>query len=217
MKALLIIDVQNDFLPGGALAVPDGESIVPVINKLQPKFNLIVATQDWHPKDHESFACVQDKKPGDSIMLHGICQTLWSRHCVQGTFGAEFYSGLDITRVSETIRKGSDKKIDSYSCFFDNDHKSSTGLEVFLKEKSVTEIYIAGLATDYCVKHSVLDACLLGFNTFVICDAVRGVNLIPGEVEKAFEEMQKAGAKRIESSFIMRSMECGFRNKLNND
>jgi len=195
MKALIIVDLQNDFLPGGMLAVPKGDEIVPIINQLQQKFELIVATQDWHPKDHESFADVHDKKPDETILIHKIKQTLWPRHCVQDSSGAAFFSGLDMSRISKIIRKGSDKQVDSYSCFFDNDHKSSTGLEVFLKENKATDLFIAGLATDYCVKYSVLDACRLGFNTFVIKDAVRGIDLNPGDIEKAFKKMKMPGQR----------------------
>lgn len=205
MKALIIVDLQNDFLPGGMLAVPKGDEIVPIINQLQQKFEVIVATQDWHPKDHESFADVHDKKPGDTILLHKTKQILWPRHCVQGSSGAAFFSGLDMSRISKIFRKGSDKQVDSYSCFFDNDHKSSTGLEVFLKENKATDLFIAGLATDYCVKYSVLDACRLGFNTFVIKDAVQGIDLNPGDIEKAFKKMKNAGAKIVESSVVMRN------------
>jgi nicotinamidase/pyrazinamidase len=204
MKALIIVDLQNDFLPGGMLAVPKGDEIVPIINQLQQKFELIVVTQDWHPKEHGSFADVHDKKPGETILLHKIKQTLWPRHCIQGSSGAAFFAGLDMSRVSKIIRKGSNKQVDSYSCFFDNDHKSSTGLEIFLKKNKATDVFIAGLATDYCVKYSVLDACRLGFNTFVIKDAVRGIDLNPGDIEKALKEMKNAGAKTIESSVIVR-------------
>jgi len=205
MKVLIIVDLQNDFLPGGMLAVPKGNEIVPIINQLQQKFELIVATQDWHPKDHESFADVHDKKPGETILIHKMKQTLWPRHCVQGYSGAAFFSGLDMSRVSKIIRKGSNKQVDSYSCFFDNKQKHSTGLDQFLKEKSIADVFITGLATDYCVKCSVLDACRLGFNTFVIKDAVRGIDPNPGDIEKAFKEMKHAGAKIIESSVIMQN------------
>jgi len=205
MKALIIVDLQNDFLPGGTLAVPGGEEIVPIINRLQQQFELIIATQDWHPQDHESFAAVQNKNPGENIMLHGISQTLWPTHCVQDTFGAELFKGLEKAGIVKIVKKGTDKKVDSYSCFFDNGQKHSTGLDHFLKEQNITDVFITGLATDYCVKYSAIDACRLGFNTFVIQDAVRGVNLNPGDVNKAFEEMKNAGAKIIESSVIMRN------------
>jgi len=215
MKALLIVDVQNDFLAGGALAVPKGEEIIPVINRLQQKFEWILLSQDWHPKDHESFAAVQHKEPGEQIMLHGSMQTLWPAHCIHGTFGAELSPELKQSRVSKIIKKGTDKQVDSYSCFFDNDQKRSTGLDVFLREQNITDLFIAGLATDYCVKYSVLDAVRLGFRAFVVRDAVCGVGLHPGDIEKAFEKMKKAGAKLIDSSSLMGKVDCGSRNKLN--
>jgi len=205
MKALIIVDLQNDFLPGGTLAVPGGEEIVPIINRLQQQFELIIATQDWHPQDHESFAAVQNKNPGENIMLHGISQTLWPTHCVQDTFGAELFKGLEKAGIVKIVKKGTDKKVDSYSCFFDNGQKHSTGLDHFLKEQNITDVFITGLATDYCVKYSAIDACRLGLNTFVIQDAVRGVDLNPGDVDKAFEEMENAGAKIIDSSDIIRN------------
>ena len=203
MKALIIVDLQNDFLPGGTLAVPGGDEIVPIINRLQKRFGLVIATQDWHPKNHESFAFVQQRKPGEYIVLHGVLQLLWPIHCVQNTFGAELFGGLEKSSIVKIIKKGTDKKVDSYSCFFDNGKKHSTDLDRFLKKKRITDVFIAGLATDYCVKYSVIDACMLGFNTFVIRDAVRGVKLFPGDVDRAFEEMEKAGAKIIDSSELL--------------
>jgi nicotinamidase/pyrazinamidase len=200
MKALIIVDLQNDFLSGGTLAVPGGDEIVPIINQLQQQFELIVAAQDWHPQDHQSFATVQHKKPGDHIVLHGISQVLWPTHCVQNTFGAELFGGLEKSNIVKIIRKGTDEKVDSYSCFFDNGKKHSTGLDRFLKKKRVSDVFITGLATDYCVKYSAIDACMLDFNTFVIRNAVRGVELFPGDVGRAFKEMEKAGAKIIDAS-----------------
>lgn len=206
MNALLIIDVQNDFLTGGALAVPGGEDTIPVINRLQQKFSFVVATQDWHPKDHESFAGVHHKGPGETILLHGKKQVLWPEHCVQNSFGAKLFSGLDTTKISGIVRKGMDKKTDSYSCFFDNDHRQATGMDDLLKKNTITNIYLTGLATDYCIKYSALDACALGYRTFVIRDAVQGVDLVPGDVEKAFQEMVQAGAEIIDSAAVLRSM-----------
>lgn len=195
MKALIIVDVQNDFLPGGALAVKDGDKIIPLINKLQNKFELIVATQDWHPKDHGSFASNHNKNPGEKIQLAGLEQILWPDHCVQETKGADFAADLKTEKFDKVFRKGTDKNIDSYSGFFDNGHKKSTGLADYLKEKGVTEVYIAGLATDYCVKFTALDAVNLGFNTNVILPACRGVGLNNGDIQRAVEEMANKGVK----------------------
>lgn len=195
-KALLIVDLQNDFVPGGALAVPDGDQIVPLIREMiHYPFDVIVATKDWHPADHGSFASNHEgKKVGDHIQLGGLDQILWPVHCVQGTWGAEFASGWDLTEVDKVLYKGVDPFIDSYSTFYDNGHRRTTGLEIYLREKGVTEIYIAGLTTEYCVAYSVLDALQLGFRPFVIVDACRGVNLKPDDTEKALATMRKAGA-----------------------
>lgn len=197
MRAFIIVDMQNDFCPGGALAVPEGDRIIPVINTLQRRFDLIVATQDWHPKDHLSFAKTHGRKIHDQIMLDGILQTLWPEHCIEGTSGAEFVKGLNMDKVSKVIQKGIDKTIDSYSGFFDNGHKRSTGLADYLKKENVKDVYITGLATDYCVKHTVIDSIRLGFNTFIVPEACRGVNLRPDDSEKALEEMRKAGARIV--------------------
>lgn len=198
MKALLIVDLQNDFLPGGALPVEKGDEIVPLVNQLvKLPFDLIIATKDWHPIDHGSFADNQAKKTGEHISLGGVDQILWPRHCVQGTSGAEFALGWESSRVHKVIYKGTEPYIDSYSTFFDNGHLRSTGLESYLREKSVKELYIAGLATDYCVKYSVLDAISLGFHPFVIIDACRGVNLDPQDTKHALEAMRQAGATLV--------------------
>ncbi len=200
MRALILVDIQNDFLPGGALAVKEGDEIIPVVQKLMEKnFETIVATKDWHPSDHGSFAEVHHKLPGDFIDLYGLQQILWPTHCVQGTPGAEFGPGWDTNKVQLVFHKGSDKRIDSYSTFFDNGHRRSTGLEHFLRQKEISDIYIAGLATDYCVKYSVLDAVKLGFNVYVVSDACRPVNLNPGDERRAYEEMKKAGAHIVNS------------------
>jgi nicotinamidase/pyrazinamidase len=191
---LIIVDVQNDFLPGGTLAVPDGDAIVPVINRLQSRFPLVVATQDWHPPDHGSFATNHPgKNPFDEIDLNGLPQTLWPVHCVQGTFGAQFASGLDGERISEVFRKGTDAAIDSYSGFFDNGRRKGTGLNRWLKHQGATDVYICGLATDYCVKFTALDAVQLGFKTHLIEDACRGVNLKTDDVRNAVQKMRQAG------------------------
>ncbi len=198
MNALIIVDIQNDFLPGGALAVPHGDEIIPIVNRLQDKFDLVVATQDWHPARHGSFASSHPgKKPGEVIMLNGQEQILWPDHCVQGTHGAEFAGGLDTSRIARIIRKGTDSGIDSYSGFFDNGRKKDTGLDEYLKRKEVDTVYIAGLATDYCVKYTALDAVALGYRTFVIADATRAVNLHPRDFDRALEEMKAAGVKIV--------------------
>lgn len=208
MKALILVDVQNDFVPGGALAVPGGDEIIPVCNRVSKAFSLVVATQDWHPATHGSFAASHPgHKVGDVIDLNGLPQILWPVHCVQDTPGAAFVPGLDLSRVGRVFRKGTDPGIDSYSGFFDNGHRKATGLGEYLKQKSVTDIYVAGLATDYCVKFTALDSRLLGFNTFVIQDACRGVNVRPGGVEAAIEQMREAGVHVIES----REIDLGIR------
>jgi nicotinamidase/pyrazinamidase len=203
MKALIIVDLQNDFCPGGALSVPKGNEIIPIINELQQKFDLVVAIQDWHPPDHLSFANSHGKKPGDVVEIDGIEQVLWPDHCVAGSQGAEFAKELQTEKITRIFHKGIDKRIDSYSTFYDNAHKRSTGLADFLEEKDVQEIYIAGLTTDYCVKHSALDAVKLGFKTFVIEDACRGINRHEGDVERALDEMSSGGVKIIQSSELL--------------
>jgi len=196
MKALLLVDIQNDFLPGGALAVHDGDRIIPLIKEMvHYPFDLIIATKDWHLSGHGSFFNNHsNKKVGDCVDLAGVRQILWPAHCIQGTWGSEFAPGWDTTRIDKVIYKGEDPNIDSYSTFFDNAERRSTGLENYLKAKSVKELYVAGLATDYCVKYSVLDAIQLGFSPFVIADACRGINLKPNASHASFQMMQKAGA-----------------------
>lgn len=207
MNILILVDIQNDFVPGGALAVPQGDQIVPIVNRLQPHFDLVVATQDWHPADHGSFAANHaGRQPGDQIDLHGLPQILWPVHCVQGTPGADFVPGLDRERWDRVFVKGTDPKVDSYSGFYDNGHRQATGLGDYLHEKGVTDVYVAGLATDYCVKFTVLDALQLGFNVHLIEDACRGVNLEPGDVERAVQEMREAGAQITSSDDILRNV-----------
>ena len=200
MKALLIVDVQNDFCPGGALPVAEGDRVIPVINRIQRQFKLVVATQDWHPADHGSFAANHEgKQPGDVIDLHGLEQILWPVHCVQNTPGAAFHADLDRSRITRVFQKGTDPGIDSYSGLFDNARRKSTGLGEYLKERGAADIYICGLATDYCVKFTALDAVELGFVTHVIEDACRGVNLKPNDVVEAIAEMYKKGVEVIHS------------------
>lgn len=200
MKALILVDIQNDFLPRGALAVKKGREVVPVANRVQDFFDLVVATQDWHPANHGSFAANHPgHKPGEMITLAGTPQVLWPKHCVQDTYGAAFVPELDTSLVARVFPKGTDPEIDSYSGFFDNGHRKATGLGDFLKEHGVTDVYLLGLATDYCVKATALDARELGFNTHLIIDGCRGVELKPGDVDNAVDEMRRAGVHIITS------------------
>ena len=203
MNALIIVDLQNDFLPGGALAVTHGDEVVPIINNLQIRFDLVIATQDWHPANHQSFAANHPgKKPGDRIELHGLPQILWPVHCVQNTPGASLAAALERKLISEFFHKGTDPEIDSYSGFFDNGHRRSTGLGEYLKSRNVSQVFVAGLATDYCVKFTALDAMKLGFGTRLIEDACRGVNLNAADSAKAIEEMRSAGVQIVQSNQI---------------
>lgn len=203
MNALLLVDIQNDFLPGGAMPVKEGNAILPIVNDLlERSFDQIIATKDWHPENHGSFASTHHKQPGEHVLLGGEDQVLWPIHCVQNTQGSEFSNGWQSHLVKKIFYKGTDPTIDSYSTFFDNGHRKSTGLEVYLKENGVKNIYIAGLATDYCVKYSVLDALHLGFQVYVISDACRGINLNEKDEQNAFEEMHQAGAKILSSKEI---------------
>lgn len=194
MKALLLIDIQNDFLPGGSLAVANGDEVIAVANRLMPQYELVVATQDWHPADHRSFATQHtDSQPGDMITLDGLDQILWPDHCVQGTTGADFAAGLNTAAIGHVVQKGTDRDIDSYSGFFDNARRKATGLEAYLREQGVDEIHLAGLATDYCVKFTALDAVDRGFQTTVLTEGIRGVELQQGDCQTAIEEMKAAG------------------------
>jgi len=202
MKALLLIDIQNDFLPGGALAVPNGDKILDTVNKLQDHFDLVVATQDWHPANHKSFATQHEgKRVFDTIELHGLKQVLWPDHCVQGTNGAAFSPKLWMNRVEAIFRKGTDTSIDSYSGFYDNGHLKSTGLADYLKGKGVTEVYVVGLAGDYCVYFSAKDAIAEGFQTYLIEDAICSIN--DNEFEKAKEDIISKGGRVIQSNEVM--------------
>jgi nicotinamidase/pyrazinamidase len=200
MTALIIVDLQNDFLPGGALPVPQGNEVVPLANELQRRFELVLATQDWHPPNHGSFAANhKGKKPGDRIILDGIEQILWPVHCVQNTHGAEFARAFDTSRIAHVFHKGIDPLIDSYSTFFDNAHRRHTGLAHYLEKRSIKEIYLMGLALDYCVKYSALDARELGLKTHVILDGCRGIELKRGDISRAMDEMKQAGATILKS------------------
>ena len=195
MKVLLLIDIQNDFLPGGALAVPDGDQVIAVANDQIVSADHVVATQDWHPPGHGSFASQHaGVGVGDVFDLNGLPQIGWPDHCVQGTSGAEFADAIDVSRINHVSQKGTDSQIDSYSGFFDNGKRQSTDLDAYLKSIGTTELNIMGLATDYCVKFSVLDAIELGYKTNVLVAGCRGVNLNAGDVDNAIEEMRLAGA-----------------------
>ncbi len=202
-RALILVDVQNDFSPSGALPVADGDLIVPVINQAMPYFEHVIATKDWHPVGHASFASSNDQPIGDVITLNGIPQVMWPDHCVQNTEGAEFIPGLNTEAVTHVIYKGTDPDIDSYSGFFDNQRLQATGLADYLNEHGIKEIVIAGLATDYCVKFTALDAVSLGFKTSVLQDACRGVEMSEGDVESAWKQMQQSGCKLIQLSDVI--------------
>ena len=195
-SALILVDIQNDFLPGGALAVPDGDQVVPVANRLIPGFELVVATQDFHPPGHGSFASMHPgASVGDEIELNGLQQILWPDHCVQGTSGAEFAAELHLPAETHVFQKGTDPTIDSYSGFFDNGKRKATGLGDFLQRLGVEHVVVLGLATDYCVKFTALDAVELGFRVTLVGDGCRGVNLSEGDVERAVADMKVAGVE----------------------
>ena len=204
MRALLLVDLQNDFMPGGSLAVAHGDESVDVANAVMGgHFEVVVATQDWHPANHCSFASNHPgTTPGDQIEVGGIAQTLWPDHCVQRSPGASLHSALDIARIMHVVRKGTDPEIDSYSSFFDNKHAKDTGLAGYLRDRAVSEVWIAGLATDYCVKYSALDARALGLSTAIILDGCRGIDLSPGDVDAALSEMRAAGCEIVTSSEV---------------
>ncbi|MCS7227482.1 MAG: bifunctional nicotinamidase/pyrazinamidase [Endomicrobia bacterium] len=196
-KVLLIIDMQNDFCPGGALAVPDGDQIVPVINKIINKFDKVVATQDWHPKNHISFASTHNKNVGETISIKDKLQVLWPDHCVQGTYGAQLHPELNTEKIALILRKGMNPEIDSYSAFLENDQKTETGLHYWFKGLGINEIYICGLALDYCVYYSACDAVKFGFKTFVIIDATKGVDIPKGNIDRAVAHMSSLGIELI--------------------
>jgi nicotinamidase/pyrazinamidase len=201
--ALIIVDVQNDFLPGGALAVREGEQVIPVINQLQGKFVHILGTQDFHPADHGSFAANHSGKvPGELIDLAGLTQILWPVHCVQGTKGADFHLELELEKWEAIFPKGKNPEVDSYSGFFDNARRGDTGLGEYLKSKGIEQVFVCGLALDYCVKFTALDAQSLGFETFLIFDATRAVNLKPEDGNLAIKEMEEAGVHILTSKQI---------------
>ena len=199
-SALLVIDVQNCFLPGGSLAVKDGEQVIPVINRIAKGFANVVMTQDWHTPGHISFASVHaGKKPFETVDLAYGKQVLWPDHCVQGTDGAALSKDLSIPQAALVIRKGFHKDVDSYSAFTEADGKTTTGLAAYLKARQIERLFVAGLATDFCVAWTALDARKAGFETYVVEDACRGIDT-QGSLAKAWADMDKAGVKRIQSN-----------------
>lgn len=194
MRALILVDIQNDFMPFGSLSVDRGDEVVAVANRHAPLADHVVATQDWHPSNHGSFAVNHSAaKPGDMAELGGLPQVLWPAHCVQNMPGASFHSGLDVARIDAVVRKGTDASIDSYSGFFDNAHRRDTGLAHLLRGRGITEVWLVGLATDYCVKATALDGLGEGFKVVVVEDGVRAVDVKPGDGLKALDEMRGAG------------------------
>jgi len=199
-SALIIVDMQNDFSPGGSLPAEGGDEIVELINSLQEEFDLVVATQDWHPQNHGSFASNHpNREPGQTIDLNGLEQRLWPDHAVQGSKGAEFVPGLNQSRIARVFKKGTNPEVDSYSGFFDNGQRGDTGLDAYLKEQGVTEVYVVGLALDYCVKFTAMDAERIGFDTTVVVDASRPVADGPGAVEA----MKAVGVEIVTSDDVL--------------
>ncbi|MBE9468327.1 MAG: bifunctional nicotinamidase/pyrazinamidase [Bacteroidetes bacterium] len=198
MKALVIVDLQNDFFENGALAVPESNSIIPVVNNIVDKFDTLIFTKDWHPAKHKSFATNhKDKKVFDLIKLNNIDQILWPVHCVQNSFGAEIHKDIKIPKTACFVTKGSDVEVDSYSGFFDNGKIHSTELNNVLKKKNISDVYFCGLATDFCVKYTVIDALALKYNSFLIADATKAV--VSNNFNKSLNELVEKGAKIIYS------------------
>ena len=203
MYALIIVDVQNDFCPGGKLEVPDGDKVIAPINRISPYFENIVQTQDWHPNNHTSFASNhKNKDPYDTIDLNYGEQVLWPDHCVQESRGAEFHPDLETIHTNIIIRKGFRPEIDSYSAFYENDKTTSTGLKGYLDSLKINTVFIAGLATDFCVKWTALDSVKSGYKTYLICDAVKGID-IDNSVQTAMKEMYDAGVEFILSDYLI--------------
>ena len=194
-KALIIVDVQNDFCPGGTMAVAAGDTIIPKINKIARSgfFDRIVATQDWHPRGHISFAARHGKKPGDTIDVTGAKQVLWPEHCVAESGGAEFHPDVDTGALNLIVKKGTARDMDSYSAFLENDKQTATGLEYYLKGLGIYHVYIAGLATDYCVYFSALDAKQAGFDVWVLSDITEGIDIPSGNLAAAVQDMRGRG------------------------
>lgn len=205
MHALIIVDIQNDFVPGGALAVPGGDEVIPLVNELQDSFGLIVATQDWHPAYHKSFASSHPgKKVFERVSLHGLDQVLWPDHCIQGTAGAALHKDLNLNRVEAIFRKGMDPEIDSYSGFYDNGYRKSTGLAGYLRERKVRKVYVVGLASDYCVFYTAKDAIKENFETYIIEDACRAINT--EAFDKAKDEILSIGGQIINTESFHRHL-----------
>lgn len=203
MNALILVDLQNDFAPGGALPVPQGDSFIAQLNALQPYFDLVVATKDWHPNGHVSFASRHNLPPYQEITLpNGTSQKIWPDHCVQGGWGAEFIPGLETKYIKPTFHKGTELDVDSYSGFFDDNGKA-TGLGDYLQNANVDKVFVVGLATDYCVKATALHARKLGFETYVVEDLTRGVDIPPGDVARAIAEMRSAGTHIVQSTDVV--------------
>jgi nicotinamidase/pyrazinamidase len=204
-KALILVDIQNDFMPTGSLPVAHADEIVPIVNRLQEAFDgIIVASQDWHPADHLSFASNHGgRKPFEVTEVDGLEQILWPDHCVQDTRGAEFVPELNTDRVHQVFRKGTDPRIDSYSAFHDNGHRKSTGLADYLREHRVTDVYLVGVAADVCVYFTARDALREGFHTVLIRDATRGVDVKPGDTERAFADLRQAGVDITDSAALL--------------
>lgn len=201
-SVLIVVDVQNGFCPSGNLPVPNGDEVVPIINSLAEQFSNIVITQDWHPHNHISFADNHpNKRPFDYIELEYGSQVLWPSHCVQGSVDAQLHPDLKLSHAQLIIRKGFQPQLDSYSAFLEADHRTATGLSAYLQQRQIDTVYIVGLATDFCVAWTALDAAKLGFNTFVIEDACRGIDL-DGSMDKAWQEMEQHGVNRIQSEHI---------------
>ena len=201
MQALLLVDLQNDFLPGGALPVPDGGAVIPIANRVMARFDTVVASQDWHPENRRSFAAQHaNHQVGETVDLNGCQQVLWPVHCVQGSHGAAFAATLNTDRITRVVQKGTDQEIDSYSAFFDNDHLKQTELHDYLRSMEVDALTVLGLATDYCVKFTVLDALALSYQVSVVVDGIRGVDLREGDSATALQEMSAAGAMMVSSA-----------------
>jgi nicotinamidase/pyrazinamidase len=199
-KALILVDLQYDFCPGGALEVARGHETIAVANWLAPHFDLVVATQDWHPPDHGSFAANHDgPAPYQIVDLHGLPQVLWPVHCVQGTRGASLHDELTAS-IKKVFPKGTDPTVDSYSGFWDNGRRKATGMAPWLGEQGVRTVYVLGLATDYCVKFTALDALREGFTTYLVEDGCRAVELAPGDGDRAIDEMRASGVVVVEST-----------------
>ena len=205
MRALILVDIQNDFVPGGAIPVPRGIEIVPLANELQHNFDLVVATQDWHPQKHKSFASSHaGKNPFEKIMLHGLEQVLWPDHCVQGSSGAQIHPQLNTNKVEAVFRKGMDPEIDSYSAFYDNGYKKSTGLAGYLRERKVQKVFVCGLAADFCVYFTAKDALNENFKTYIIEDATRAID--PAGFDKVKKEIFSSGGQIIKREVLYRHL-----------